>query len=45
MSVLAMTFGGAYTHAQYQRMFANAEFKSCVVHTPPALEQLIVADR
>jgi 2-polyprenyl-3-methyl-5-hydroxy-6-metoxy-1,4-benzoquinol methylase len=46
MIMLAMTpAGDAYTYAQYQKMFSNAGFKSCVLHTPPGAEQLIVAEK
>jgi len=46
MIMLAMTpAGDAYTHAQYQKMFTNAGFRSCALHTPPGAEQLIVAEK
>jgi 2-polyprenyl-3-methyl-5-hydroxy-6-metoxy-1,4-benzoquinol methylase len=46
MVMLAMTVSGdAYTFAEYQKMFANAGFKSSVLHTPPMAEQLIVAEK
>jgi 2-polyprenyl-3-methyl-5-hydroxy-6-metoxy-1,4-benzoquinol methylase len=45
MVMLAMTVSGdAYTYSEYQKMFGNAGFKSCVLHAPPAGEQLIVAE-
>jgi hypothetical protein len=44
--MLAMTVSGdAYTFAEYQKMFRNAGFKSCVLHTPPMAEQLVVAEK
>lgn len=44
--MLATTSGGdAYTYSQYQKMFANAGFKSCVLHAPPMGEQLLVAEK
>jgi hypothetical protein len=46
MIMLAMTpAGDAYTFAQYQKMFSNAGFKSCELHTPPGAEQLVVAEK
>jgi 2-polyprenyl-3-methyl-5-hydroxy-6-metoxy-1,4-benzoquinol methylase len=46
MVMLAMTVSGdAYTHAQYQKMFSNTGFKSCVLHAPPVGEQLLVAEK
>jgi len=46
MVMLATTVSGdAYTQAQYQKMFANAGFKSCVLHAPPVGEQLLVAEK
>jgi len=46
MVMLAMTVSGdAYTFAEYQKMFANAGFKSSELHTPPMAEQLIVAEK
>ena len=46
MVMLAMTVGGdAYTFAEYQKMFGNAGFKSCALHTPPMAEQLVVAEK
>jgi hypothetical protein len=44
--MLANTVAGdAYTFSQYQKMFANAGFKSSVLHVPPAGEQIIVAEK
>lgn len=37
--------GDAYTHAQYERMFGNAGFRSCALHTLPVPEQLLVAEK
>jgi 2-polyprenyl-3-methyl-5-hydroxy-6-metoxy-1,4-benzoquinol methylase len=46
MIMLAMTpAGDAYTHSEYQKMFSNAGFKSCELHTPPGAEQLLVAEK
>lgn len=37
--------GEAYTHLEYQKMFRNAGFKSCALHTPPIGEQILVAEK
>ena len=44
--MLANTVAGdAYTFSQYQKMFANAGFKSSELHVPPVGEQIIVAEK
>lgn len=37
--------GDAYTHAEFQKMFRNAGFKTCAMHTPPIGEQVLVAEK
>ncbi len=37
--------GDAYTHSEYERMFRNAGFRSCTLHTPPIPEQIVVAEK
>jgi 2-polyprenyl-3-methyl-5-hydroxy-6-metoxy-1,4-benzoquinol methylase len=37
--------GDAYTHAEFQKMFRNAGFKTCAIHTPPIGEQVLVAEK
>jgi len=46
MVMLASTpAGDAYTLSQYQKMFANAGFRSCRLADFPALQQLLIAEK